>query len=185
MKILVTGSKGMIGTALINNLRTIKDGINKTRPNIHIDEIFEYDIGDKAKLDEYCKKADFIFNFAGVNRPKDSNDFHRGNYDFSSLLLKTLKKYNNKAPVMLSSSIQATLIGRYNNDYGRSKKETEELFLNTEKIIILKFLSIVFLISWVIHVLIIIVQYQHFVGPLLMINHILLIINQPNLNFYT
>lgn len=133
MKILVTGSKGMVGTALINNLKTIKDGTNKTRPNIHIDEIFEYDIGDEAKLDEYCKKADFIFNFAGVNRPKDSNDFHRGNFDFSLLLLKTLKKYNNRAPVMLSSSIQATLIGRYNNDYGKSKKEAEELFFKYGK----------------------------------------------------
>ena len=133
MKILITGSKGMVGTALANNLRTIQNGTNKTRPNIKIEEIYLYDIGDEDKLDEYCKNADFIFNLAGVNRPKDPQEFYNGNFGFVSTLLDTLKKYNNKAPIMLSSSIQATLIGRYYIDYGRSKLEGEELFFNYSK----------------------------------------------------
>ena len=129
MRILVTGSKGMVGTALINNLKNIRDGKNKTRPNIHIEEIYEYDLGDESKLDEYCAKCDFVFNLAGVNRPENPEDFMKGNFGFASLLLETLKKHHNKAPIMLSSSIQATLSGRFgNSEYGRSKLAGEELF---------------------------------------------------------
>lgn len=128
MKILVTGAKGMAGTALVNNLKTIQDGRNHTRPNIHIDEIYEYDLGDEDRLDEYCKDCDFVFNFAGVNRPTNPEDFMKGNYRFASQLIDSLKKYNNKATVMLSSSIQATLIGRYDGEYGRSKLAGEKLF---------------------------------------------------------
>ena len=126
MKILVTGAKGMVGTSLVNNLKNIRDGKNKTRPNIHIEEIMEYDIGDEEKLDEYCANADFVFNLAGVNRPTNPEDFMKGNFGFATTLLDTLKKYNNKAPIMLSSSLQATLIGRYNGEYGKSKLAGEE-----------------------------------------------------------
>ena len=134
MKILVTGAKGMVGTALCNNLKNIRDGKNRTRPNIKIDQIFEYDLGDEAKLDEYCKEADFVFNLASVNRPENPEDFMKGNFGFASTLLDTLKKYNNKAPIMLSSSIQATLAGRFgNSEYGRSKKAGEELFFDYAK----------------------------------------------------
>ena len=134
MKILVTGSKGMVGTALINNLKNIKDGKNKTRPNIHIEEIYEYDLGDEDKLDEYCSKCDFIFNLAGVNRPVNQEDFMKGNFGFASTLLDTLKKHHNKCPIMLSSSIQATLSGRFgNSEYGRSKLAGEELFFKYAK----------------------------------------------------
>ena len=124
MKILVTGAKGMVGKALCNNLKNIKDGKNKTRPAIHIEEIYEYDIDSTLEeLDEYCKKTDFIFNLAGVNRPKDPKDFMTGNFGFASTLLDKLKKYNNKATIMLSSSIQATLAGRFGkSEYGLSKK---------------------------------------------------------------
>ena len=111
MNILVTGSKGMVCTALINNLKNIRDGKNKTRPNIHIEEIYEYDLGDESKLDEYCAKCNFVFNLAGVNRPENPEDFMKGNFGFASTLLETLKKHHNKAPIMLSSSIQATLSG--------------------------------------------------------------------------
>ena len=129
MNILVTGAKGMVGTALVNNLINIRDGKNKTRPNIHIEEIYEYDLGDESKLDEYCSKCDFVFNLAGVNRPTNPEDFMKGNFGFASMLLETLKKHNNKAPIMLSSSIQATLSGRFgNSEYGRSKLAGEELF---------------------------------------------------------
>ena len=128
MRILVTGARGMVGTALVNNLKTIKEGKNKTRPNIIIDEIYEYDIGDEEKLDGFCRDCDFVFNLAGVNRPQDTEEFMQGNFGFASILLKNLKKYNNKATVMLSSSVQATLIGRYDSDYGRSKLAGEELF---------------------------------------------------------
>ena len=134
MKILVTGSKGMVGTALINNLKTLKDGRNKTRPNLHIEEIYEYDLGDEDKLDEYCSKCDFVFNLAGVNRPENPEDFMKGNFGFASTLLNTLKKYNNKSPIMLSSSIQATLAGRFGtSEYGKSKLAGEELFFNYAK----------------------------------------------------
>ena len=134
MKILITGAKGMVGTALTNNLKNIKDGKNQTRPNLLIEEIYEYDLDSTLEqLEEYCKKADFVFHLAGVNRPENNEDFMKGNFGFSSTLLNTLKKYNNKAPIMLSSSIQATCIGRYDNDYGRSKKAGEELFLDYAK----------------------------------------------------
>lgn len=132
MNILITGAKGMVGLALVNNLKNIKDGKNRTRPNLKINEIYEYDIdGTAEELDVYCKNADFVFNLAGVNRPVNKEDFMRGNYGFASLLLETLRKYNNKATIMLSSSIQATLAGRFkDSEYGRSKRAGEELFFN-------------------------------------------------------
>ena len=134
MKILVTGSKGMVGTALVNNLKNIKDGKNKTRPSLYIEDIYEYDIGDEDKLDEYCKDCDFVFNLAGVNRPTNPEDFMKGNFGFASTLLETLKKHHNKTPIMLSSSIQATLSGRFgNSEYGKSKLAGEELFFNYAK----------------------------------------------------
>ena len=129
MNILVTGARGMVGTALVNNLKTIQDGRNKTRPGIRIDEIYAYDLGDEDKLDEYCRKADFVFNLAGVNRPQNAEEFMAGNFGFASTLLDTLKKYHNKATVMLSSSVQATLAGRFGtSEYGKSKLAGEELF---------------------------------------------------------
>lgn len=131
MNILVTGAKGMVGTALCNNLKNIRDGKNSTHPDIQIDEIFEYDMDSTPEqLDEYCRKADFVFNLAGVNRPENPEEFMKGNFGFASQLLDTLKKYENKAAIMLSSSVQATLAGRFgNSEYGRSKKAGEELFL--------------------------------------------------------
>lgn len=132
MNILVTGAKGMVGTALVNNLKNLRDGKNRTRPELLIEEIYEYDIDSTMEqLDEYCGKADFVFHLAGVNRPKQQSEFMEGNFGFSSTLLDTLKKCGNKAPIMLSSSIQATLIGRYGeSDYGRSKLAGEELFFS-------------------------------------------------------
>jgi len=129
MNILVTGARGMVGLALCANLKNIRDGKNRTRPNIKIEEIYEYDIDNAPEeLDEYCQKADFVFNLAGINRPKTNDEFMQGNFGFGETLLNTLKKYNNKAPIMLSSSIQATLIGRYGqSDYGKSKLAGEEL----------------------------------------------------------
>ena len=130
MKILVTGAKGFAGRNLVENLKNIRDGKNRTRPNIQIDEIFEYDIDSTPdELDEYCAKVDFVFNLAGVNRPTDPTDFQKGNRDFADTLLSTLKKHNSKAPVMVSSSIQATLAGRFGtSEYGLSKRAGEELF---------------------------------------------------------
>lgn len=135
MKILVTGAKGMVGTALVNNLKNIRDNKNQTRPGIQIEEIFEYDIDSTVKeLDTYCKEADFVFNLAGVNRPENKEDFMKENFGFASQLLDILKKYNNKATIMLSSSIQATLAGRFgDSEYGRSKKAGEELFFDYAK----------------------------------------------------
>lgn len=135
MNILVTGSKGMVGTALVNNLKTIQDGRNKARPDIHIEEVYEYDIDStQEQLEEYCSKCDFVFNLAGVNRPENPEEFMKGNFGFASTLLDTLKKYNNKAAIMLSSSIQATLSGRFgDSEYGRSKKAGEELFFDYAK----------------------------------------------------
>ena len=135
MNILVTGAKGMVGTALVNNLYNIKDNKNRTRPNIHIDEIDCYDMDSTAEeLEQYCQRADFVFHLAGVNRPKNNEEFMNGNFGFASTLLDTLKKYQNNCPVMLASSIQATLIGRYGtSDYGRSKLAGEELFFQYGK----------------------------------------------------
>ena len=135
MKILVTGDKGMVGTALVNNLKNIRDGKNRTRPDLQIEEIYAYDIENtQEELEAFCREADFVFNLAGVNRPKDQSEFMTGNFGFATTLLETLKKYNNKAPVMLSSSIQATLIGRYGeSDYGKSKLAGEELFFRYGK----------------------------------------------------
>ena len=129
MNILVTGAKGFVGKNLTQTLKTIRDGKNRTR-NVSIGEIYEYDIDtDPALLDGYCAKADFVFNLAGVNRPKDQSEFMAGNFGFASTLLDTLKSHGNSCPVMLSSSIQATLIGRYGqSDYGKSKLAGEELF---------------------------------------------------------
>ena len=129
MNILVTGAKGMVGTALCNNLKALRDGKNRMRPNIHIEEIYEYDIDNTAEeLDAFCAQADFVFNLAGVNRSTVPADFQKGNFGFASLLLGMLKKHGNKATIMLSSSIQSTLIGRYDSEYGRSKRAGEELF---------------------------------------------------------
>lgn len=135
MNILITGAQGMVGTSLVANLKNIKENKNRTRPNLHIDEIFEYDLGStQEELDAYCQKADFVFNLAGVNRPENPEDFMKGNFGFASALLDTMKKYENKAPIMLSSSIQATLAGRFgNSEYGRSKKAGEELFFSYAK----------------------------------------------------
>ena len=135
MNILVTGAKGMVGTALCNNLRNIRDNKNRTRPNLRVEEIYEYDLNSTPEdLDEYCRKADFVFNLAGVNRPENPEDFMKGNFGFASDLLKNLKKYNNKATIMLSSSIQATLAVRFgNSEYGRSKKAGEELYFEYAK----------------------------------------------------
>lgn len=130
MKILVTGAKGFVGKNLVENLKNIRDGKNRTHPELDIEEIFEYDIDSTPEeLDEYCSKADFVFNLAGVNRPKDPKEFHEGNFGFASKLLDTLKKHNNTCPVMLSSSLQATLAGRFGtSEYGLSKRDGEELF---------------------------------------------------------
>ena len=130
MKILVTGAKGMVGTALCNNLKNIMDGKNKTRPNIKIDAVYEYDIDSTPEqLDEYCAEADFVFNLAGVNRPQNEEDFMKGNFGFASVLLDTLKKYGNTCPVMISSSIQAVL----DNPYGESKRAGEQLMFDYSK----------------------------------------------------
>ncbi len=128
MKILVTGAKGFVGKNLCAALKNIRDQKDKTRPDLSIDEIFEYDLDTAPeRLDEYCAKADFVFHLAGVNRPQNAEDFMKGNFGFTSLLFDTLKKQGNTCPVMISSSIQATCIGRYDSDYGRSKKAGEEL----------------------------------------------------------
>lgn len=130
MNILITGAKGFAGRNLAENLKTIRDQKNRTRPDIIIDEIFEYDIDSTLEeLDEFCSKADFVFNFAGVNRPTDPSDYLKGNRDFAGTLISALKRHNSKAPVMVSSSIQATLSGRFGtSEYGLSKKAGEELF---------------------------------------------------------
>jgi len=132
MNILVTGAAGFVGRNLIENLNNIKEGKNRTRPDILIDEIFEYDKANTLEeLDDFCSRCDFVFHLAGVNRPKDPKEFQEGNFGFSSVLLDTLKKHNNTCPVMLSSSIQASLTGRFEgSEYGKSKKAGEELFFS-------------------------------------------------------
>lgn len=135
MNVLVTGAKGFVGKNLVWNLRNIAEGKNRTRPSLNIGDIYEYDMDtDESLLDEYCQKADFVFHLAGVNRPKDNDEFMRVNFGLSSVLLETLKKHKNACPVMLSSSIQATLIGRYaGSDYGKSKLAGENLFFDYAK----------------------------------------------------
>ena len=129
MRILVTGANGFVGKNLVAALKNIKDGKDRTHPNLNIEEIYTYDIDSSAELlEEACKNAGFVFNLAGVNRPQNTEEFMQGNFGFASTLLDTLKKYNNTCPVVLSSSIQATLVGRYDGDYGRSKKAGEDLF---------------------------------------------------------
>lgn len=132
MNILVTGAKGFVGKNLCEALKNIQGGKDRTHPQLAIDNIFEYDMDtNPALLDEYCAKADFVFHLAGVNRPQNPEEFMQGNFGFASTLLDTLKKYSNSCPVMLSSSIQATLIGRYaEGEYGKSKKAGEELFFD-------------------------------------------------------
>ena len=128
MNILVTGARGFVGKNLCAALKNIRDGKDKTRPELKIDEIFEYDVDSSiAELDVYCASADFIFNLAGVNRPQNPEEFMQGNFGFASILLDILKKHNNTCPIVISSSIQATCIGRYDSDYGRSKKSGEDL----------------------------------------------------------
>ncbi len=130
MKILITGAKGFVGKNLSEVLKNIRNGKDKTR-NIKIEEVFEYDLNSaEGNLIEYCKKADFVFNLAGVNRPRDSEEFFEGNCGFLKKLLETLKECENFCPVMLASSVQATCLGRYNTDYGKSKKKGEELLLS-------------------------------------------------------
>ena len=129
MKILVTGAKGFVGKNLCSQLNNIKEGKARWYEGVQIEEVFEYDLGNtQEELDKYCAEADFVFNLAGVNRPQNQEEFMQGNFGFASLLLDTLKKHQNTCPVMISSSIQATLAGRFgNSEYGRSKKAGEEL----------------------------------------------------------
>ena len=135
MKILVTGAKGFVGKNLCWALKNIKDGKDRRFPDLAIEEIYEYDLGNTPEeLDEWCAEADFVFNLAGVNRPQNQEEFMQGNFGFASTLLDTLKKHHNTCPVMLSSSQQASLTGRFgNSEYGRSKKAGEELFLEYGK----------------------------------------------------
>ncbi len=128
MNILVTGAKGFVGKNLCASLRNLREGKDRTRPDLKMDAIYEYDLDtDPALLEEFCGECDFVFHLAGVNRPKDTAEFMAGNFGFTDTLLGTLKRQGNACPVMLSSSIQATCIGRYDSDYGRSKRAGEKL----------------------------------------------------------
>ena len=135
MKILVTGAKGFAGKNLCAQLKNIRDSKDRTRPGLNVGEIYEYDIDSRPdELDRYCCDCDFVFNLAGVNRPQNQEEFMQGNFGFASTLLDTLKKHGNRCPVMLSSSQQASLTGRFgNSEYGRSKKAGEELFLKYQE----------------------------------------------------
>ena len=135
MKILVTGAKGFVGRNLCANLRNIQTGKDRRFPELKIEEVFEYDLGNTPEeLDAWCKDCDFVFNLAGVNRPQNQEEFMQGNFGFASTLLDTLKKHGNRCPVMLSSSQQASLTGRFgNSEYGRSKKAGEDLFLQYQE----------------------------------------------------
>ncbi len=134
MKILVTGAKGFVGKNLCQALKNIRDGKDRTHPNLYIEEIFEYDIDTPIELLEaYCAQCDFVFNLAGVNRPQNQEEFMQGNFGFASTLLNTLKRQKNACPVMLSSSIQASCQGRYDSEYGRSKLAGEKLFFDYAK----------------------------------------------------
>lgn len=133
MRILVTGARGFVGKNLCCALKNVRDGLDRTRSGLVVDEIMEYDLGDEDKLCEYAERADFVFNLAGVNRPKDVSEYEAGNFGFASKLLDALKNAGNTCPVMLSSSVQATLIGRYDGEYGRSKKAGEDLFFGYGK----------------------------------------------------
>ena len=135
MKILVTGAKGFVGKNLCANLRNIQEGKDRRFPELSIEDIFEYDLGNThEQLDTWCADCDFVFNLAGVNRPQNQEEFMQGNFGFASTLLDTLKKHGNRCPVMLSSSQQASLTGRFgNSEYGRSKKAGEDLFLDYSK----------------------------------------------------
>ena len=135
MKVLVTGAKGFVGKNLCAALKNIKDGKDKTHPGLTIEAVYEYDIDSKPEeLDAWCRDCNFVFNLAGVNRPQNQEEFMQGNFGFASTLLDTLKKHGNRCPVMLSSSQQASLTGRFgNSEYGRSKKAGEDLFLDYER----------------------------------------------------
>ena len=131
MNILVTGSSGFVGKNLVESLKNLRDKKDRTRPGLLVEQIDCYDLDStQEELEEACDRCDFVFNLAGVNRPQNSEEFMQGNFGFASMLLDTLKKHHNTCPVMLSSSIQATLIGRYDSDYGRSKKAGEDLFFD-------------------------------------------------------
>lgn len=134
MKILVTGARGFVGKNLCAALKNVRDGKDRTRPGVTVDEIFEYDVDtDPRLLDDYCARADFIFHLAGVNRPVDPSEYMRGNFGFTEKLLDTLKKHGNTCPIMIASSIQATCIGRYDSEYGRSKRAGEQLVFDYAK----------------------------------------------------
>lgn len=146
MKILVTGAKGFVGRNLCAQLNNIREGKARCYGDIQIDKVYEYDLDSApGQLEEWCRECDFVFNLAGVNRPKDPEEFMKGNFGFANTLLDTLKKYGNKAPVMLSSSAQASLAGRFgNSEYGRSKRAGEDLFLrygeeNGVKVLVYRF----------------------------------------------
>ena len=135
MNILVTGAAGFVGRNFVENLKNIRDGKNRTRPALSIQNIYEYDINNtQEELDQFCADCDFVFNLAGVNRPQNPREFKEGNFGFASTLLDTLKKHGNKCPVMLSSSLQETLAGRFGtSEYGLSKRDGEKLFFQYEE----------------------------------------------------